>query len=461
MFGFTPKTRKHDKLDNSEMISLLGSSVDNEQVNLELVKFGALDSQDELSFNPLGAQDNSPISANNLGAFVADKSIHNSSIHHTQEPSKILEAIKNQRAQEDEKIFDIDSLPDSFATDSSLKAYEASTLVNSQDSSLINAKELNDSQEQAKLDLLFKELEPQSYDDEQGSFQEVDALDDNEDFKGQAEAKELELTKASEGSLNDELSFKVEQVSNDDNLPKVVILDEADALREANSQKRVSAQVNDILTLAEEKKSKTEFALIGQNLYNVQKDEDNLLSYEKEEFGKIEAEDFITGNVTVLTQTLRTGTDNVVIAAPAQSQSSYEQDDSAKEVINEVDFEGPAYGCSITLSLPNDSQEDNEPRLLPLLLRDFGVHWLTYGLAIAACILCLLKVYQVQETRNLTARLNEVVTTNADLEKQWLLLVASRQMLSDPSKIRASASDNLGMVSPKTEKEKLISLNSR
>lgn len=437
MFGFTPKTRKLDQLNNSEMISLLGSSVDNDQLNGDLLKFGALDNGDE--FNQ-----------EKVGAFVADASIHKTASADKAGPL----AQTNTR---ETQYFDIDSLDDDFLDDEYLEdfaAQEASAVAASAAPAAQDALAANAAVAGASKPACLAEgkLEPIA-----ATLEEL-ATSSEEVIDGKEQVLDNDLL--TDDSVNNELSFKVEQVSSDDTPPKAVILDEAEALREAKNQKRVSAQVNDILNLDKEKKSKTKFALIGQSLYNVQKDEDNLLSNEKEEFGKIEAEDFITGNVTVVSQTLRTGTDNVVIATSGALDSSYDEEESeTKEQIHDVDYDSQSQRCSITLSLPNDNQEQKDPRLLPLLLRDFGVHWITYGLAICVCLLCLLKVYQVQDTRDLTARLNEVVATNADLEKQWLILVASRQKLSEHSKIRAIASESLGMVSPKTENEKVISLH--
>ena len=431
MFGFTPKTRKHDQLDNSEMISLLGSSVDNDQLNGDLLKFGALDNGDELS-------------QEKVGAFVADASIYK-----TDSADKAGPLAKTNTTET--QYFDIDSLDDDFLDDEYLEDFAAAApaAVAANAATAANAAVVGTCESASLAD---GKLEPIAATLEEIATSSEEVIDCKEQV--------LDNDLLTDDSVNNELSFKVEQVSSDDTPPKAVILDEAEALREAKNQKRVSAQVNDILNLDKEKKSKTKFALIGQSLYNVQKDEDNLLSNEKEEFGKIEAEDFITGNVTVVSQTLRTGTDNVVIATSGALDSSYDEEESeTKEQIHDVDYDSNSQRCSITLSLPNDNQEQKEPRLLPLLLRDFGVHWITYGLAICVCLLCLLKVYQVQDTRDLTARLNEVVATNADLEKQWLILVASRQKLSEHSEIRAVASESLGMVSPKTENEKVISLH--
>lgn len=437
MFGFTPKTRKHDQLDNSEMISLLGSSVDNDQLNGDLLKFGALDNGDELS-------------QEKVGAFVADASIYKTASADKADKAGPLAQTNTTETQ----YFDIDSLDDDFLDDEYLEDFAAQktsapAALAASAATAANAAVVGTCESASLAD---GKLEPIAATLEEIATSSEEVIDCKEQV--------LDNDLLTDDSVNNELSFKVEQVSSDDTPPKAVILDEAEALREAKNQKRVSAQVNDILNLDKEKKSKTKFALIGQSLYNVQKDEDNLLSNEKEEFGKIEAEDFITGNVTVVSQTLRTGTDNVVIATSGALDSSYDEEESeTKEQIHDVDYDSHSQRCSITLSLPNDNQEQKEPRLLPLLLRDFGVHWITYGLAICVCLLCLLKVYQVQDTRDLTARLNEVVATNADLEKQWLILVASRQKLSEHSEIRAVASESLGMVSPKTENEKVISLH--
>ena len=76
-----------------------------------------------------------------------------------------------------------------------------------------------------------------------------------------------------------------------------------------------------------------------------------------------------------------------------------------------------------------------------------------------ACVLCLMKVYQVQETRDLTSQLNDITLNNANLEKEWLNLMATRQSLTEHAKIRAYASNKLQMQSPKTNSEQVISLH--
>ena len=112
-----------------------------------------------------------------------------------------------------------------------------------------------------------------------------------------------------------------------------------------------------------------------------------------------------------------------------------------------------------TISLgDSNSDADNEPRLVPCIFHELGVNWFVYGLAIVVCVLCLAKVYQVQETRDLTSRLHEVTQNNSKLNNTWLTLVAERQNLTEHAKIRNFATDKLQMVSPKTENEQVISL---
>ena len=93
-----------------------------------------------------------------------------------------------------------------------------------------------------------------------------------------------------------------------------------------------------------------------------------------------------------------------------------------------------------------------------MLMDDLLHNWLVYSLAILACLLCLAKIYQVQETRELTASLNESTFNNADLDKEWLNLMATRQSLSEHAKIRTFASEQLQMQAPKIESEHVISL---
>lgn len=100
-----------------------------------------------------------------------------------------------------------------------------------------------------------------------------------------------------------------------------------------------------------------------------------------------------------------------------------------------------------------------EERLVPSILADVSKNFLTYFLGVVLCALSLYKVYQVQETRDLTARYNEVMMNNENLHKEWLSLLAQRQTLSEQGAIREAATQKLKMVAPKTEAEQVIRIN--
>ena len=69
------------------------------------------------------------------------------------------------------------------------------------------------------------------------------------------------------------------------------------------------------------------------------------------------------------------------------------------------------------------------------------------------------EVIQVQDTRQLTANLNEVNRNIENQSRESLLLQAQRQSLSAHSFIREQAIQKLGMVNPKTEAEVVIRLD--
>ena len=179
------------------------------------------------------------------------------------------------------------------------------------------------------------------------------------------------------------------------------------------------------------------------------------------EYGDAETEDFVTGNVTVLA----TGTDSAravsaggrgVAAEAGEAESSESEEESNVE---DLAFLPSNEHFRSTFSLGEDaSLRPREPKLLPMLMDDMLHNWLVYSLAILACLLCLAKIYQVQETRELTASLNEITFNNADLDKEWLNLMATRQSLSEHAKIRTFASEQLQMQAPKIESEHVISL---
>lgn len=178
------------------------------------------------------------------------------------------------------------------------------------------------------------------------------------------------------------------------------------------------------------------------------------------EYGDAETEDFVTGNVTVLA----TGTDSARAVSAGGSGVAAEAGKAESESEEEPNVEDLAFLPSnehfrSTFSLGEDaSLRPREPKLLPMLMDDLLHNWLVYSLAILACLLCLAKIYQVQETRELTASLNEITFNNADLDKEWLNLMATRQSLSEHAKIRTFASEQLQMQAPKIESEHVISL---
>ena len=82
----------------------------------------------------------------------------------------------------------------------------------------------------------------------------------------------------------------------------------------------------------------------------------------------------------------------------------------------------------------------------------------TYLLILALTTLAVFKVYQVQMTRDMTAKYNEVKLYNESLHRQWLSLLSDRAALTEYTIIRKNASTNLEMVQPKTEDEVVIDL---
>lgn len=108
---------------------------------------------------------------------------------------------------------------------------------------------------------------------------------------------------------------------------------------------------------------------------------------------------------------------------------------------------------------PNFRFRETVEPLVPTMFRDVFRHAGVYLLIFLMVGLALFKVYQVQQTRNLTATLNEIVTDNDNLQKEWLALLAQRQDLSAHTKIRAQAKAELGMIQPKTAQEILITLD--
>jgi cell division protein FtsL len=97
--------------------------------------------------------------------------------------------------------------------------------------------------------------------------------------------------------------------------------------------------------------------------------------------------------------------------------------------------------------------------LLPTIIADLMRNCVVYLLAFAVTVLSIYKIIQVQNTRQLTATLNEVNLNIENQSRESLLLQAQRQSLSAHSFIREQAITKLGMVNPKTEAEIVIRLD--
>lgn len=129
-----------------------------------------------------------------------------------------------------------------------------------------------------------------------------------------------------------------------------------------------------------------------------------------------------------------------------------------KKVRSNIEIMDPIYQKEVFYSTPIVKNKDFNHRdsLFRIILADIGNNFYTYMLGIVLCVLALFKVDQVQDTRYMIAKLNEVTIQNENLNKTWLNLLAKRQNLSEHSKIRADAYNKLKMHAPKTEAEKVI-----
>lgn len=486
MFSFTPKNRNNDSLDNSEMLSSLGSSVDSEQLNTAFMQLAA-DPEDSprqpgsgvtslpasltgpalniSSFAPSGDTHlaNPAAAAAAAGAMLAERPGSMAAMAAMYSP-EVMVALSANADEARRALMGMNSMSDLDISPSGLMGtMPGMDAIAGMDAIGLNEPPSLIAPQRSAQALSFNEADADSLPGaavmKEADSALADPVDDDDDLLTGADSDDI---KGSSSDPDGGFSLEVEHLKAGDGTgPERVILDEESARLEAMSQKRTSAQVNDIIALKEEKKSLGSLSLVRQNLnlIDVRKDEDNILADEDEELGKIEAEDFITGNVTVLSHNLMTGTDNAAVVSGAVMDEDPDSENRDGKSVTSVELTSGFQRFSSTLSVGHKVRKSKDDRLLPVLLRDFGVNWLTYGLAITVCVLCLLKVYQVQDTRYLTAKLNEVSLSNADLEKQWLNLVASRQNLSEHSKIRTFASDTLKMVSPKTENEQVISLH--
>ena len=116
------------------------------------------------------------------------------------------------------------------------------------------------------------------------------------------------------------------------------------------------------------------------------------------------------------------------------------------------------YGPAVTSNYEYARQTKQRP-LFRYILLDMLRYWYFYVLCLLLCTLAVGKVYQVQQTRLMTADLNEVAENNDDLSNEWLGLLAKKEGLEKQSKIREVAITQLGMFQPRTEAEVVIRLD--
>ncbi|WP_281071571.1 cell division protein FtsL [Succinivibrio dextrinosolvens] len=96
--------------------------------------------------------------------------------------------------------------------------------------------------------------------------------------------------------------------------------------------------------------------------------------------------------------------------------------------------------------------------LVPTILKDVFAHSLSFVLILVATCLSVYKVHIVQQTRDITIELNEVIQKNELMHREWLSLLSEREVLTEYSVVRKSAINKLAMVQPKTEDEVVIDL---
>ncbi|MBQ2381763.1 MAG: cell division protein FtsL [Succinivibrio sp.] len=141
------------------------------------------------------------------------------------------------------------------------------------------------------------------------------------------------------------------------------------------------------------------------------------------------------------------------------------------EVETRVDVEQIIHVSAPTLSFNTDNEvslisyasfqsekQINSPKLLKEVLKDFSRNFVAYALIIAVSAVSVIKVHQVQRTRDLTIQYNEVKRYNDTLMREQLNLLATRENYTEYSIIRNRAINKLGMVAVKTEDETVIDL---
>lgn len=232
-----------------------------------------------------------------------------------------------------------------------------------------------------------------------------------------------------------------------------LVFDEDAKLQGERSRQRTETLVSNALALPQE--AQTQFSLVEEGMTLVNIKPTTILEAESSE----NEADLIAGNVTVL-EHLSTGTDNV--SAVSVGASLPAEEGSGEPQVEPVSILPARLHVSSTLNLPN-AGADRSPgvHLLPAILADTVRYGYVYLLALLLCFLCLLNVYQVQDTNTINARLNEVALSNEAIEREWLNLMAQRQTLSEHATVRDSAIYQLQMVAPQTEKEHVIYLKQK
>lgn len=101
---------------------------------------------------------------------------------------------------------------------------------------------------------------------------------------------------------------------------------------------------------------------------------------------------------------------------------------------------------------------EKKQALIPAIIDDIFSNVITYVLILVVTTLAVFKVHQVQVTREMTVKYNEMILHNELLHKEWLSLLSERESLTEYSVIRKNAIEKLDMVQPKTEDEVVIDL---
>lgn len=265
-----------------------------------------------------------------------------------------------------------------------------------------------------------------------------------------------------------ELKHKIELVD-EDSLPSLTLLevekDHEASLSELRNDAVVQAFVGDLshsttgtdphFTLVRQ-----QFSLLDSPDDGDELEQDLLSEEQQEDESSADINEFVTGNIS----TLRTGTDTITVSYGSSKIAANEDDTPEQPPIKVRNitcepYKAPDQPLHYTSTLSTTRFDVEHPKLLPTLFKDIIRYFYVYALAMMLGVLCLVKVYQVQDTRDLTSRLNEVTFNNEELEKEWLNLLATRQNLSEHAKIRSVATRQLNMVSPRTENEHVISLH--